>query len=302
MAGKKGKGKKKGKKRGRTPNQEAAAKKQRKARGKQPVKVVVQVTPTNKKGEKTSRGKTAEYTASGTRTANGKKRGKRKNNGKKRGKRKNNGGLRVHNVNMAEIKALLKDDLASLPAALPAILAGGAAWATPGLIYTLIPKETRDNWAKSMGEGQMGHDRMKAAISGAVLIAAWLGTNKVEILKKQRLPIVFGSAIRFIFDLAGAMLGKEGIQANARAWMGLPDGNYDLQVATTTKGNWVQMTPQGMGGNFQQFTPSLGGWANMQLLPHGMTMQGMNSGIRSMHSQGGYGGVGAPYSVHGGSF
>jgi len=298
MAGKKGKGKK----RGRTPNQEAAAKKKGRPAGASTkhVNIAVAIEGTTKKGKKS--GKIAAYEAKGTRVANGKKRGKRKNNGKKRGKRKNNGGLRVHNVNMAEIKALLKDDLSSLPAALPAILAGGAAWATPGLIYTLIPKETRDNWAKSMGDGQMGHDRMKAAISGAVLIAAWLGTNKVEFLKKQRLPIVFGSAIRFIFDLAGAMLGKEGIQGNARAWMGLPDGNYDLQVAATTKGNWVQMTPQGVGGNFQQFTPSLGGWANMQLLPHGMTMQGMHSGIRSQHSQGGYGGVGAPYSVHGGSF
>ncbi len=74
----KGKGKKKGgKKRGRTPNQEAAAKKPRKARGKQNVRVEIALTPTNKKGAKTAKGKTATYEAMGTRTANGKKTGKR---------------------------------------------------------------------------------------------------------------------------------------------------------------------------------------------------------------------------------
>ncbi len=150
----------------------------------------------------------------------------------------------------------------------------------------------------------MGHSRARAGISGAMLIAVWLGSNKIEMFKKQRVPLVMGSGIRFLFDLAGSLLPKEGFPGNVRAFLGLPEGNYNIEMGATTKGNWVAMQP--VAGNFQQFTPSLGGWSNMQLLPHGMTMQpavhGMNSGIRSMHSQGGWGGVGGMSSVQGGSF
>lgn len=297
-----GKGKKRGKQRGPTPNQEAAAKKPRKARGKQSVQIDVMLTPVNKKGQTKANSKVTSYEAIGTRTANGKKRGKRKNNGK-RGKRKNNG-LRVHN---SAVAALLKDNLGDFATALPAFGWGVAAWAIPGIIYAVIPKESRDQLAKNFGEGDIGHARARAGISGAMLLAVWLGSNKIDFLKKQnaRVPAVMGSAVRFVFDLAGALLTKEGFQGNVRAFLGLPDGNYNIEMGSTTKGNWVSMTPHGVSGNFQQFTPSLAGWANMQLLPHGMTMQppihGMHSGIRSMHSQGGYGGIGG-MSVQGGSF
>lgn len=275
------------KKRGKSKKRKPNAKKStgRKANSKN-VKVEVSVVPVTKKGTPTKKGKKKTYTATGTRTANGKKRGKRKNNGKKRGRKRN--GMRTMNSTLAGLMNDKPENLANL---IDPVASGLAAWVVPGLIYVIIPKEERGKLAAYFGEGDVGQARARAVLSGLSLVAAWFGTNKVAALKQRRIPILMGAGIRFAYDLFGALLPKEGLSGNIRAMVGLPEGNYDLALGTTTKGNWQSMTP--VAGNFMQMQPSLAGWASMTPALPPASVNGMHSHIRSMHSQGGWGGVGA---------
>lgn len=275
--------KKRGKSKKRKPNQSAKPKKARST--SKNVNIAIAIEPTTKKGKKT--GKISSYKAQGERLTNGKKRGKkRKKNGKKRGRKRN--GMRTMNSTLAGLMNDKPENLANL---IDPVASGLAAWVVPGLIYVIIPKEERGKLAAYFGEGDVGQARARAVLSGLSLVAAWFGTNKVAALKQRRIPILMGAGIRFAYDLFGALLPKEGLSGNIRAMVGLPEGNYDLALGTTTKGNWQSMTP--VAGNFMQMQPSLAGWASMTPALPPASVNGMHSHIRSMHSQGGWGGVGA---------
>ena len=290
--------KKKGKKKRKKNQAEGAAKKPRKPSTKH-AQVIVQVTPTTKSGKPKAKAETTTVSLQGTRTANGRKKRKKNSadartmNGKKRKKRRNNGGYRAHN--QAGIAAMMKQgfDVNSLQP----LLGAAAAWAIPGIIYVIIPKETRDQMAKSLAEqSDVGNARARAVISGLALVAAWFSTNNVQALKPYRIPVLFGTALRFAFDLLGAFLPKDGLSGNVRAFFGLPDGNYDLQMGPTVKGNFVNFQPATVAGNFQRFTPTLSGWGQMNLIPQQMAppqLQGFHSAQRAMSSSMSYGGVGA---------
>lgn len=288
---------KKGKKKRKKNQAEGAEKKPRKSSTKH-AQVIVQVTPTTKSGKPKAKAKTTTVSVQGTRTANGRKKRKKNSmdartaNGRKK-RRNNGGGYRAHN--QAGIAAMMKQgfDVNSLQP----LLGAAAAWAIPGLIYVIIPKETRDQMAKSLAEQvDVGNARARAVISGLALVAAWFSTNNVQALKPHRIPILFGTALRFAFDLLGAFLPKDGLSGNVRAFFGLPDGNYDLQMGSTVKGNFVNFQPATVAGNFQRFTPTLSGWGQMNLIPQQMAppqLHGFHSAQRAMSSSMSYGGVGA---------